>query len=194
MRRTGGEDKANRLGRSSREGSERGGDIDRVATTRLPPTEEGEQQISQAGHHLRSHPGAYLASILAERLVAHMMESVFDAPVASIEGQQILGGVSGRGEARDQVGDLKGGHPVGRPPPTDRHKLGQARPRRADRSVGARSFPPIRIGQRPALSPLDPTMRGFRRGVLRIRQEGARIGPAVPQDRRFRPLRAPPLR
>jgi hypothetical protein len=54
----------------------------RLSDTRPPPTaQSGQNGIAQTGQSLWGVPFGYLASILAERLIAHIVDTILDHPV-----------------------------------------------------------------------------------------------------------------
>ena len=70
---------------------------------------EGNSQIAQRGHDLRGRAGAQARAIFAKGDIAHIMETVLDAPMASRQIKETARtGLNGR-EVRDEVDYLLGG-------------------------------------------------------------------------------------
>src|SRR5438874_13219950 len=70
---------------------------------------EGDGQIAQCGHDLRSRARAQARAIFAKGDIAHIMETVLDAPMASRQIQETARTGLNRREVRDEVDHLLGG-------------------------------------------------------------------------------------
>jgi hypothetical protein len=68
--------------------------------------QQTDSEVTQAGHHARAKVGAYLGPIFVEGDVTHMMESILDAPVATIEREQSFWVSFIRRETGDEIGGL----------------------------------------------------------------------------------------
>jgi len=64
-------------------------------------TQQADGQIAQRGHDLSSGEFANAAAVFVKAHVAHIMQAVFNAPVAAVQGQQ----APGAGFLRTQTGD-----------------------------------------------------------------------------------------
>lgn len=70
-----------------RKGPERLGDVGRTTFA-----QDADDEIPQGGHHSWTGAGSDLRAVFVEGHIADPVESVFDAPLASIECEDSLGG------------------------------------------------------------------------------------------------------
>lgn len=70
--------------------------------------DEGDAQIAQSRQDLRSMTRAQAGTIFAKGHITNIMESIFDAPVATVEFQQAERSGLGRGESGKEIHDFGG--------------------------------------------------------------------------------------
>jgi len=63
--------------------AQRGGDVDGGG-----PSQQADGQVAQRGHDLSSGLLANAAAVFVKAHVAHIMQAIFNAPVAAVQGQQ----------------------------------------------------------------------------------------------------------
>ena len=94
--------------------------------------DQGSHEIAEGGQHLWGVPGAQAGAVFLEADIAHIMATVFDAPMPAIEVQQALWtGLEGR-EGGDEIDHLSGGFA------RSGHGTGQLSDSRDERSAGSK--------------------------------------------------------
>src|SRR5438309_10243 len=71
--------------------------------------DQGNREITEGGQNLGSIAGAQAGAIFSEGHIAHIMRTVFNGPMSTIELQQPLRASFGGREGSDEIDDFGGG-------------------------------------------------------------------------------------